>query len=327
MSFRDEEYRRQESFRQRSATISSHGKAPVDEPARRYDYMLALGYEDENLYPSLRGAQGVRRFFDDRGVKWWRHCGFEATAENGPTRNMACSQIACVNFVLPLAEIEDGLLAVLAAIDDDVTDIATIEDPTAGTSSPVEFEWIGLGHALEGEAETRRGEFSTGVDAFLVAETRMGRRAYLLEWKYAESYGENDKGRGRKGRTRRRRYTGIHTRRRRRSATEFPWTPGSTNRSTSSCASGSWRIEWLRVGSWACPWRRSCWSFPKGMPGMPQLQPLVLIAQPRTQARWKPHPLRRPARAGLHVGQVRMVVPCTIASLTRVGVLCHFAVA
>ena len=208
MSFRDEEYRRQESFRQTSATISSHGRAPVDEPARRYDYMLALGYEDENLYPSLGGAQGVRRFFDDRGVKWWRHCGFEAVAENGPTRNMACSQVACVNFVLPLAEIEDGLLAVLAAIDDDVTDIATIEDPTAGTSSPVEFEWIGLGHALEGEAETRRGEFSTSVDAFLVAETRMGRRAYLLEWKYgeSESYGENDMGRGRKGRTRRRRY-------------------------------------------------------------------------------------------------------------------------
>ena len=67
------------------------------------------------------------------------------------------AQVACVNFVLPLAEIEDGLLAVLAAIDDDVTDITTIEDPTAGTSSPVEFEWIGLGHALEGEAETRRG--------------------------------------------------------------------------------------------------------------------------------------------------------------------------
>ena len=158
MSFRDEEYRRQESFRQTSATISSHGRAPVDEPARRYDYMLALGYEDENLYPSLGGAQGVRRFFDARGVKWWRHCGFEAVAENGPTRNMACSQVACVNFVLPLAEIEDGLLAVLAAIDDDVTDIATIEDPTAGTSSPVEFEWIGFGPCARGQGgdEARR---------------------------------------------------------------------------------------------------------------------------------------------------------------------------
>lgn len=206
MSFRDEEYRRQERFRERSATISPRGRAPVDERGRPYGYMLALGYEDENLYPTLRGAQQVRRFFEERAVKWWRHCGFDTAAMNGPTRNMASSQIACVNFVLPLAATENGLLAVLAAIDDDVTGIAAIEDPTAGTSSPVEFEWIGLGHALEGEAEKRRGEYSTSVDAFLVAETRNGRRAYLLEWKYTESYGENDMGRGRKGQTRRRRY-------------------------------------------------------------------------------------------------------------------------
>ena len=206
MNFRAEEYRRQATHRKKSSTISSQGRTPVDERGRQYDYMLALEYEDENLYPALRGAQGVRRFFDERAVAWWRHCGFEDAAINGPTRNMASSQIACVNFILPLADVENGLLAVLAAIDDDVTGIVTIEDRTAGTSSPVEFEWIGLGHALEGEAEMRRGEFSTSVDAFLVAQTQEGRRVYLLEWKYTESYGENDKGRGRKGQTRRRRY-------------------------------------------------------------------------------------------------------------------------
>ena len=205
-SFRAGEYSRQEGFRQRSATISSRGRAPVDELGRQYGHMLALGCEDENLYPTLRGAQGVRRFFDARAVAWWRCRDFDAAEENGPTRNMASSQIACVNFVLPLAEIEGGLPAVLSAIDDDVTGVVTIEDPSAGTSSPVELEWIGLGHALEGEAETRRGEFSTSVDAFLVAETGKARRAYLLEWKYTESYGENDKGLGRKGQTRRRRY-------------------------------------------------------------------------------------------------------------------------
>ena len=168
--------------------------------------MLALGLEDENLYPLLRGAGGARQFFGERGIKWWRHCGFDDPLADGPTRNMASSQIACVNFLLPLRGNDDGLLAVLAAIDDDVTGIVRIEDPRAGTSSTVEFEWIGLGHALEGEAYTTRGEFATSIDAFMVAETRVGRRAYLLEWKYTESYGKNDKGCGRKGRTRRRRY-------------------------------------------------------------------------------------------------------------------------
>ena len=193
----------------------------MDGRGRQYGYMLALGYEDENLYPPLRGVEGVRRVFDERAVRWWRHCGFEDTAINGPTRNMASSQIACVNFVLPLAEIENGLLALLAAIDDDVTDIVTIENPAVGTSSPVELEWIGLSHALEGETETRRGEYSTSVDAFLVAQTRKGRRGYLLEWKYTESYARTTRGRGERGR-RGGTDTSSHTRRHPRSVTAFP---------------------------------------------------------------------------------------------------------
>ena len=205
-NFREVEYRRQAAFRRGSGTVSASGRSPTDDAARGYPYMLALGLEDENLYPLLRGAGGARQFFGERGIKWWRHCGFDDPSADGPTRNMASSQIACVNSLLPLRGNDDGLLAVLAAIDDDVTGIVRIEDPRAGTSSTVEFEWIGLGHALEGEAYTTRGEFATSIDAFMVAETRVGRRAYLLEWKYTESYGKNDKGRGRKGRTRRRRY-------------------------------------------------------------------------------------------------------------------------
>ena len=168
--------------------------------------MLALGFEDDNLYPSLRGHGGARQFFGQRGIKWWRHRGFEEPSVDSPTRNMASSQIACVNFLLPLRNSEDALLAVLSAIDDDVTGIVGIDDPKAGTSSTVEFEWIGLEHALEGDEYTTRGEYATSIDAFMVAETFAGRRAYLLEWKYTESYGKNDMGFGRKGRTRRRWY-------------------------------------------------------------------------------------------------------------------------
>ena len=156
MEFRAEAYRRQATFRQRSATISGHGRAPVDGRGRQFGYMLALGYEDENLYSTLRDGEAVRRFFDERAIAWWRHYRFEDVEMNCPTRNMASSQIACVNFVLPLGGTEDGLLAMLAAIDDDVTGIVPIEDPGAGTSSPVEFEWIGLGDA-EAESPLHRG--------------------------------------------------------------------------------------------------------------------------------------------------------------------------
>lgn len=206
MNFRDVEYRRQENFRSESATISADGGAPTDPRGIAYPHLLALGHEDENLFPSLRGDEGARKFFGERGIRWWRHAGFDQAGESGPTRNMASSQIACVNFLLPLAGIEDALLALLRAIDEDVIEIAAIEDPAAGTSSTVEFEWIGLGHALEGRGHTIRGEFTTSVDAFILAETPAGRRAYLFEWKYIESYGENDKGVGKQGRTRQRRY-------------------------------------------------------------------------------------------------------------------------
>ena len=60
---------------------------------------------------------------------------------------MVSSQVACVNFLLPLAEIEGAILAVIRAIDGDVTSIANIEHQ--GNLSPVEFEWIGLGGPLE----------------------------------------------------------------------------------------------------------------------------------------------------------------------------------
>ncbi len=77
-----------------------------------------------------------------------------------------------------------------------------------GHTSPVEFEWIGLGHSLEGGGT--RGAQNTSIDGFLVAETKSGRRrAYLLEWKYVEHYLSTRpefKGEGPKGDTRRSRY-------------------------------------------------------------------------------------------------------------------------
>ena len=136
--------------------------------------------------------------------------GVSGDASDGkrPTRNMASSQIACVNFLLPLVDIPGALTAVLQAIDDDVTGVVDIEHE--GTSSPVELEWIGLDHALEGPSVKSRGANSTSVDAFMVAETPGGRRAYLMEWKYVEEYRTEDKGAGRSGETRRRRYAHLY---------------------------------------------------------------------------------------------------------------------
>ena len=169
-NFGQRERKRQAAFRKGLTT-------PTDPIGLRHDYLLALGREEENLFPTLRGGNGALRFFADRGIKWWnaRRSG-DVSDGKRPTRNMASSQLACVNFLLPLIDIPGTLTAVLKAIDDDVTGVVAIEHEE--TSSPVELEWIGLNHALEGPSVKSRGANSTSVDAFMVAEIPSGRRAY-----------------------------------------------------------------------------------------------------------------------------------------------------
>ena len=191
--------------RKRQAAFRKGLTPPSDAIGRRHGHLLALGCEEENLFPAIRGENGASRYFGERGIKWWQATRSGDTASGKrPTRNMASSQIACVNFLLPLVDIPGALTAVLKAVDDDVTGVKDIKHE--GTSSPVEFEWIGLKHALEGSSVKSRGANSTSVDAFMVAETTAGLRAYLMEWKYVEEYRTKDKGQGQAGETRRGRY-------------------------------------------------------------------------------------------------------------------------
>ena len=204
--FETEAKYRQCRFRNASPTISDHARWPTDATGRRNHHLLALGCGEENLFPGIRGEGGAIDFFHQRGIKWWK--GDDEKGE-GPTRNMTSSQVACVNFLLPLAVIPGALLAVLRALDSDVRGVVPILHQER--TSPVEFEWIGLGRSLEG-GQTR-GAHNTSVDAFLVAETLAGtRRAYLLEWKYCERYlsgKPTDLGAGESGQRRKNRYAPL----------------------------------------------------------------------------------------------------------------------
>ncbi len=196
--------------RERQARFREQSSLPVFPVGRRHGHLLASGYEDGNLFPTLRGDNGARRFFEIRNIRWWQDArNGDNSAGKRPTRNMASSQVACVNFLLPLTEVPEALSALLRAVDDDVMGVVPIED--GDSHSPIEFEWIGLGHALEGPAVKTRGANSTSVDAFMIARTRAGRRAYLMEWKYVEEYSPRDLSEGSKGETRRHRYAHLYT--------------------------------------------------------------------------------------------------------------------
>ncbi len=199
---------RQQQFRDTSPTVSDQGRSPTDDKGLRNPHLLALGCEVDNLFPSIRGEGGAIDFFSQRDIKWWKSSrSGDDSKSDGPTRNMASSQVACVNFLLPLVGIPGALVSVLRSLDDDVLDVVNIS--YEGLTSSVEFEWIGFGHSLEGGGT--RGSQNTSIDAFLVAETKAGRRrAYLLEWKYVEQYLSTRpefKGRGTAGDTRRLRYS------------------------------------------------------------------------------------------------------------------------
>ena len=110
--FEDIAKKRQAHFRNTSPTVSPAGRSSSDEKGRRYGHLLALGCEKENLYPALRGEDraSASKFFKERRIKWWNSSP-SGDCSNGkrPTRNMASSQIACVNFLLPLADIPGTL--------------------------------------------------------------------------------------------------------------------------------------------------------------------------------------------------------------------------
>ena len=193
----------QGNFRSKSTTINKSSRSPTP-----HLHILAPGCGIENLFPGIRAENGAVDFFRERYIQWWKARGYDTKAD-GPTRHMVSSQIACVNFLLPLVSIPGALEAVLRAIDDDVVDVVNIEyEGLRAPPAPVEFEWTGMGGSLEGN--NIRGAQSTSVDAFLVAKTRAGqRRAYLIEWKYTEQYLRTHpkyKGEGSQGDTRWRRY-------------------------------------------------------------------------------------------------------------------------
>ena len=193
-----------------SPTICEIARYPSDDKGRRNGHLLAIGGELCNLYPDLRREDGALRFFCERGISWHRSArSGDAFPGSGPTRNMASSMVACVNFLLPLREIPQGLEAVARAIDPDVEEIVPICHE--GMQSRIEFEWIGLGVPLEEGARPTRGANVTSIDAFMIARAGGTLRAYLIEWKYVEEYRPgDDKGAGRSGETRRSRYAHLY---------------------------------------------------------------------------------------------------------------------
>lgn len=218
MSFGTAARRQQARFRE---SLPSDARSPDDDVGRRNGHLLAHGHELQNLAPGIRAE--ALALFRSRRVPWWRsgRSGDRALPEGQdlPTRNLASSQVACVNMLLPLAVAgegkapeEDPLLTLLRLLDPAAEAVLPVPDPDGMEPSRVEFEWVGWDRPIEGGPKNR-GALQTSADALLYG-LRAGRPwAWIFEWKYVEEYlRPSDMGAGRSGQTRRRAYTPLYTR-------------------------------------------------------------------------------------------------------------------
>jgi hypothetical protein len=143
-------------------------------------YRLFPEHRALNLAPSLR--EGAIAYFKARGISWHRHA-----------NHALSSQVACLNFLMPLATRPELLARVIGHVLGTAPPIM-LELEKGADDEPwyVGFEWIGRADYLNeaGRSGTRsRGANATSADAVVRFEQDGRIETVLIEWKYTERYG------------------------------------------------------------------------------------------------------------------------------------------
>ena len=139
---------------------------------------------------------------EHRRLNLGAHLRDEVEAYFGPPRNIAwhlhaasgmSSQACCINFLTPLAT-QPALLArvIGRALDIEPPRMLEVESGPGGTPWYVAFEWIGRQDHLSEwpiHSAPSRGANVTSVDAMVRFEHGGITHGLLIEWKYAEAYG------------------------------------------------------------------------------------------------------------------------------------------
>lgn len=135
--------------------------------------------------PALNLWEGIREdaisYFGQNNIQWWKGNG------DGPTGHLLSSQVACINHLYALRQRQDLATLLLQSLDSTVVSAAIVDD------GYVEFEFIGSQQYLKEKGFTR-GANCTSVDAAMIGILPNGDRClFLIEWKYTESYSEENK--------------------------------------------------------------------------------------------------------------------------------------
>ena len=160
-----------------------------------YNYPFILSNSDNNIFHSILNE--AKEYFEKNNIAWWKG--------NKPTAHALSSQIACINHLFPLRNDKEAVLSLLSSFSYNFIDVLEIKTDKFAPAY-ISFEQVSDDDLLN-EGTPNRGTNCTSVDACIYALHKNGSKWLIpIEWKYTESYGDEDKGIGSSGETRRKRY-------------------------------------------------------------------------------------------------------------------------
>ncbi|MFZ4406907.1 MAG: PGN_0703 family putative restriction endonuclease [Paracraurococcus sp.] len=143
-------------------------------------YRLLPQHRTLNLAPNIRDLAVA--YFTEKRIVWHRHA-----------NHALSSQVACLNFLMPLATRPQLLASIIGkAFDMTPPEMLPVENGPDETPWFVGFEWIGrcdyLNEAGKSGARTR-GANVTSADAMVRFKAGGRIESVLIEWKYTGRYG------------------------------------------------------------------------------------------------------------------------------------------
>ena len=168
---------------------------------RKEHHPFVLNARTKNLYTPIRYK--AIEYFADNNISWW--------GGYWPTNHTLSSQIACINHLFPFRHDREAVLSLAKKVNSDIVDVLIIESDRHHAGY-IQFEAVSQSdhlNEMDGLSPSR-GSHCTSVDALILGKLANGRNQLLvIEWKYTESYGNENKGNGVKGATRKQRYTNL----------------------------------------------------------------------------------------------------------------------
>ena len=194
MGFKNNEYLRAESLIKTSHIFNGDLGNGV---FREKSYPFTLQESSNNLIAQSKNA--ICDYFDQNKIVWW----------NGKlTNHTLSSQVACLNHLFPIREDKNAVLSLVQNICPDIVDVLRIATD-AYMPAYIQFEAVSDFDHLN-EKNSTRGSNCTSVDALIYGVRNNGQQIiFPIEWKYVETYGNENKACGGKGLIRTGRYTDL----------------------------------------------------------------------------------------------------------------------